>query len=60
MYNAHEDFLVFIPTRDTCDETLSYLILAQIAQWGFDPAAIVGQGYDGVGNMSGHTKGAQA
>ena len=36
------------------------MILTQIAQWGLDPANIVGQGYDGAGNMSGHTRGAQA
>ena len=60
VYNAHEDFLVFLPTRDTSGETLSNMILTQIAQWGLDPATIVGQGYDGAGNMSGHTKGAQA
>ena len=60
VYTAHEDFLTFLPTRDTSGETLSNLILTQIAQWGLDPANIVGQGYDGAGNMSGHTRGAQA
>ena len=59
-YSAQEDFVTFIPTRDTTGETLSNLILTQISQWGLDPANIVGQGYDGAGNMSGHTRGAQA
>ena len=36
------------------------MILSQIEQWGLDPANIVGQGYDGAGNMSGRTKGVQA
>lgn len=59
-YSAQEDFVTFIPTRDTTGETLSNLILTQISQWGLDPTNIVGQGYDGAGNMSGHTRGAQA
>ena len=59
-YTAQEDFVAFIPTRDTTGETLSNIILTQISQWGLDPANIVGQGYDGAGNMSGRTKGAQA
>ena len=59
-YIAQEDFVNFVPTRDTTGETLSNIILSQIAQWGLDPANIVGHGYDGAGNMSGHTKGAQA
>ena len=59
-YIAQEDFVTFLPTRDTTGETLSNIILTQISQWGLDPASIVGQGYDGAGNMSGHTKGAQA
>ena len=58
-YSA-QDFVAFLPTRDTTGKTLSNLILTQITQWGLDPANIVGQGYDGAGNMSGHTKGAQA
>ena len=49
-YSAQEDLVAFIPTRDT---TVSNLILTQISQWGLDPANIVGQGYDGAGNMSG-------
>ena len=36
------------------------MILTQIEQWGLDPANIVGQGYNGAGNMSGHTKGVRA
>ena len=59
-YTAQEDFITFVPTRDTTGETLSNIILIQTFQWGLDPANIVGQGYDGVGNMSGRTKGAQA
>ena len=60
MYTAQEDFVAFLPTRDTTGETLSNMILTQIAQWGLDAANIVGQGYDGAGNMSGRTRGAQA
>ena len=48
MYTAQEDFVAFLPTRDTTGETLSNMILTKIAQWGLDPANIVGQGYDGV------------
>lgn len=55
-----EDFVAFAPTRDTTGETLSNIILTQILQWELDPENIVGQRYDGAGNMSGHTKGAQA
>ena len=58
-YIAEEDFITFLPTRDTTGKTFSN-ILTQISQWGLDPAGIVGQGYDGAGNMNGHTKGAQA
>ena len=60
MYTAQEDFVAFLPTRDTTGETLSNMILTQIAQWGLDPANIVGQGYDGAGNMSCRTRGVQA
>ena len=60
MYIAREDFVAFLPTRDTTGEMLSNMILTQIAQWGLDPANIVGQGYDGPGNMNGRTRGAQA
>ena len=56
---AHEDCVAFISTRDTTGETLANLIISQIEQWGLDQMKIVGQGYDGAGNMSGHTRGAQ-
>ena len=50
-YTAQEDFIAFIPTRDTTGETLANIILTQISQLGLDPAYIVVQGYDGAGNM---------
>ena len=59
-YSVQEDFVTFVSTRGTTGETLSNIILTRIAQFGLDPANIVGQGYDGAGNMSGHTRGAQA
>ena len=59
-YTVQKDFVMFVPTRDTTGESLSNIILTQISQWGLDPENIVGQGYDGAGNMIGHTKGAQA
>ena len=52
--------MTFVSTRDTTGETIAKWILNQISQWGLDPSKIVGQGYDGAGNMSGHTKGVQA
>ena len=52
-YTAQEDFVTFVPTRNTTSKTLSNIILTQISQWGLDPANIVGQGYDGAENMSG-------
>ena len=59
-YSVQEDFIIFVPTRETTSEALSNIFLTQIAQFGLDPANIVGQGYDSAGNMSGHTRGAQA
>ena len=56
-YIVKEDI---VSTRDTTGETLCNIILTQIAQLGLDPANIIAQGYDGAGNVSSHTKGAQA
>ena len=60
IFVAQEDFVTFVSTRDTTGETIAKVILNQMSQWGLDLSKIVGQGYDGAGNMSGRTKGAQA
>ena len=55
-----EQFVAFIPTRDTTGETLTKKISEKLHQLGLDDCTIVGQGYDGAVNMSGHICGVQA
>ncbi|XP_014675618.1 PREDICTED: 52 kDa repressor of the inhibitor of the protein kinase-like [Priapulus caudatus] len=48
-----------------CSEGITGAVLAKtmitrVASYGLDPSLIRGQGYDGAGNMSGHTNGAAA
>jgi hypothetical protein len=55
-----EQFLTFIPTRDTTGETLTKELTAQLTSTGISSSCImVGQGYDGAGNMRGHIQGVQ-
>lgn len=55
-----EQFLCFIPTRDTTGETIAGLIKDKLSAVGLGSCTMVGQGYDGAANMSGHTRGVQA
>ncbi|XP_053381948.1 52 kDa repressor of the inhibitor of the protein kinase-like [Mercenaria mercenaria] len=56
----HEDFLSFVQTTETTGETLHQLLLDEIHKHNLNPNFIVGQGYDGAGNMSGCHRGVQA
>ncbi|KAK0146901.1 repressor of the inhibitor of the protein kinase [Merluccius polli] len=59
-YSLREDFLGFFSTADTTGETLTQLLLGRLRELDLDPARIVGQGYDGAGNVSGKVRGVQA
>lgn len=53
-------FWDFFSTADTTGETLTQLLLDRLRELDLDPAHIVGQGYDGAGNVSGKVRGVQA
>lgn len=55
-----EDFLCFIPVYDLTGENLANLILEKCELLGLDMSNLVGQGYDGAGNMSGQFNGVQS
>lgn len=61
-YFLREDlgFLGFFSAADTTGETLTQLLLDRLRELDLDPAHIVGQGYDGAGNVSGKVRGVQA
>ena len=59
-HTVKEEFLQFIPTRDITGDTLSSALSVALTDAGLGECVMVGQGYDGAGNMSGHTKGVQA
>ncbi|XP_045169561.1 uncharacterized protein LOC123532237 [Mercenaria mercenaria] len=48
----HKDFLSFVQITETTGETLHQLLLDEIHKHSLNPNFIVGQGYDGAGNMS--------
>ena len=53
-----EEFVDFLPCLDgTSGQAITSLILDRIRLYGLDPGLIRGQGYDGVGNMSGKSRG---
>ena len=58
-YVVEEDFVGFVGTRNTTGETISALLLSVIKKIGLDMNNVVGKGYDGAGNMSGHIRGVQ-
>lgn len=62
-----EQFITFIPTRDTTGETIAKVVMKQLSDMGLyhgtqskTLCTMVGQGYDGAANMSGHIRGVQA
>ncbi|MGH0138678.1 UNVERIFIED_CONTAM: hypothetical protein FKN15_067491 [Acipenser sinensis] len=59
-FSVREDFVAFISTSDTTGETLTTLFLNHLQQSNLNPSNLVGQGYDGAGNMSGKIRGVQA
>lgn len=54
-----ENFFCFIPAYDLTGENLANLILEKCELLGLDMSNLVGQGYDGAGNMSGQFNGVQ-
>ena len=44
----------------TSGQALASLLLDRIRQYGLDPGQVLGQGYDGAGNMSGKFRGCSA
>ena len=62
-YSLRKDFLGFLgffSTADTTGETLTQLLLDCLRELDLDPAHIVGQGYDGAGNVGGKVRDVQA
>ncbi len=57
---VREDFVSFKSTRDVKGETGKNIIVEQLGDWGLDMNKLVGQGYDGTGNMEGCKKGVRA
>lgn len=55
-----EDYLCFIPAYDLTGGNLANLILEKCEQLDLDMSNLVGQGYDGAGNMSGQLNGIQS
>ncbi|XP_060573577.1 zinc finger MYM-type protein 1-like [Ruditapes philippinarum] len=57
---VQEDFLGFAECSSTTGEYLANAFLENLVRIGVQTAQMVGQGYDGAGNMSGKRKGVQA
>lgn len=55
-----EDFLCFVSTADTTGEALTKVLLDELTDLKLEPMNMVGQGYDGAGNVSGKVRGVQA
>ncbi|KAF0732371.1 zinc finger MYM-type protein 1-like, partial [Aphis craccivora] len=55
-----EDFLCFLPVYDLTGENLTRIILEECEKLGLDLNKLIGQGYDGAGNMSGQFNGVQS
>jgi len=55
-----EDFLCFLPVYDLTEENLTRIILEECEKLGLDLNKLIGQGYDGAGNMSGQFNGVQS
>ncbi|XP_060858111.1 52 kDa repressor of the inhibitor of the protein kinase-like isoform X2 [Metopolophium dirhodum] len=57
--SMNESFLKFIEVQSLTGENLATVILNGLNACGIDCNNMVGQGYDGASNMSGHLKGVQ-
>ncbi len=55
-----EDFIKFACTDSITGEAITDLVMEKLHEWGLDLGYMVGQGYDGAGNMSGKFQGVQA
>jgi len=55
-----EDFLCFLPVYDLTGENLTRIILEKCEKLGLDLNKLIGQDYDGAGNMSGQFNGVQS
>ncbi|XP_039247869.2 zinc finger MYM-type protein 1-like [Styela clava] len=55
-----EGFLGFVEAVDLSGQALAELLMSTLTSWGLELRNIVGQGYDGVANMSGCFRGVQA
>ena len=60
LHMIREEFLSFVSTDSTTGEALHALLLGEIRKYNLNPSFVVGQGYDGAGNMSGRIRGVQA
>lgn len=59
-FSVREDFLCFVSTADTTGETLTKSLLDKLEELKLQPSNMVGQGYDGAGNVIGKVRGVQA
>lgn len=57
---VREEFLSFVVAESTTGEALTTLLTEEIRKHDLDPELVVGQGYDGAGNMAGRIRGVQA
>ncbi len=57
---VREDFVSFKSTRNVKGATVKEIIVKQLKGWDLDLNKLIGQGYDGAGNMEGKVNGVQA
>lgn len=57
---VREEFVSFVSTESTTGEALHALLSAELRKHDLNPTLVVGQGYDGAGNMQGRIRGVQA
>ncbi|MBV2113370.1 MAG: DUF4371 domain-containing protein [Candidatus Thiodiazotropha sp. (ex Ctena orbiculata)] len=60
IHSVTEEFLSFVSTQSITGEALHALLTDEVRKHGLNPDYIVGQGYDGAGNMAGKIRGVQA
>lgn len=59
-FTIEENFVCFADTSETTGDVLSGIICNKMRDLNLDMSNLVGQGYDGAANMSGHVRGVQA
>ena len=60
VHTVTEEYLSFVSTTSITGETLHTLLTPKIRKHGLNPDYIVGQGYEGAGNMAGKIRGVRA